>query len=136
MKVMVTTPREVNIKYLQVEAGVRYWEDATVNGVEDVDGTRIPCRKGDMWCPYILIDTGKISNWPQGVVADIHYKVCDAGSYWLFDENHEDVAAIEEDYVPKIMCPEEDGHGDYIIMKVNCDGFIENWKPTLDGFDI
>jgi hypothetical protein len=25
-------------KYLIVEAGVRYWEDATVNGVEDKDG--------------------------------------------------------------------------------------------------
>lgn len=30
---------------LKVEAGVRYWEDATVNGIEDVDGALIPCKK-------------------------------------------------------------------------------------------
>jgi hypothetical protein len=37
--------------YIEVSAGVRYWEDATVNGTEDADGTLIPARKGDTWAP-------------------------------------------------------------------------------------
>ena len=62
---------------LRVSAGVRYWEDASVNGVEDTDGTLIPFRKGDLWCPIIDLETGQIYDWPAGANAYIHYKVCD-----------------------------------------------------------
>ena len=34
--------------YLEVEAEVRYWEDATVNGQEDEAGTLIPFKFGSM----------------------------------------------------------------------------------------
>jgi len=44
------------------------------------------------------------------------------------------VLSIENDYVPEIMCPKENGYGDYIIMIVDENGKIENWKQTLDGF--
>jgi len=67
--------------YLIVEAGVRYWEDATVNGISDVGGTLIPFRDGDIWAPVSKIDDGRITNWPAETTADIHYKVCDAGRY-------------------------------------------------------
>ena len=33
--------------YIEVSAGVRYWEDATINGATDTDGTLTPMRKGD-----------------------------------------------------------------------------------------
>lgn len=134
MKAIIKVEKEVVIKTLQVEADVRYWEDATVNGVEDSDGTLIPCRKDKSWCPIIDIDSGKILNWKQGAEADIHYKVCDAGSYFLKDENGETLLSIENDYVPSILCPDDSGYGDYIIMKVQKDGQISNWNPTLDGF--
>ena len=67
-----------NAKFIEVEAGVRYWEDASINGVEDTDG-KVPFRKGDAWCPVIELQTGQVQNWPVGVEANIHYKVCDAG---------------------------------------------------------
>ena len=38
-----------NVKTIEVNAGVRYWEDAIVNGVEDSEGDLIPCREGDLW---------------------------------------------------------------------------------------
>ena len=38
----VATTTRVPVKYLRAECGVRYWEDATVNGVEDTDGKLIP----------------------------------------------------------------------------------------------
>lgn len=47
MKITIKVEKEVEIKTLEVRAGVRYWEDATVNGNEDSEGELIPCREGD-----------------------------------------------------------------------------------------
>ena len=52
--------------YIEVEAEVRYWEDATVNGQEDTTGTLMPFRFGDKWCPTIRLEDGWIVNWPEG----------------------------------------------------------------------
>lgn len=70
MKAKIKIEKEVELKTLSVKAGVRYWEDAEVNGVEDTDGTLIPCRNGDDWCPEIDIETGRILNWEQGKTAN------------------------------------------------------------------
>ena len=59
------------VKYLKVEAVVRYWEDAEVNGVQDKDGSLVPCRDGRFWSPTIDLVTGTIENWPVGITADI-----------------------------------------------------------------
>lgn len=135
MKVKIKKEIEVEIKTLHIRAGVRYWEDATVDGTEDNDGKLIPCRviDEDDWLPVIEIETGKIINWKQGVTADIHYKVCDDGDYYLLDENEEEVLHLNG-YVPKTLCPEENGYGDYIIMKVDSEGLINNWKFNLSDF--
>lgn len=133
MKAKIKVEKEVEIKQLQVDAGVRYWEDATVNGQEDENGDLIPCREGDAWKPVIDIDSGKILNWKQGVEADIHYKVCDDGIYRLVDDEGNTVLS-KGGYVPKIMSPEENGYGDYIIMKVDSEGQIANWRTTIDDF--
>jgi hypothetical protein len=61
MKAKFTVTKEFDVEYLFVEAGVRYWEDGVINGVEDKDGN-IPCRDGDCWKPLININTGKIIN--------------------------------------------------------------------------
>lgn len=134
MKTTIKVEKEVELKTLAVKAGVRYWEDAKVDGVKDVDGSLIPCRQGDLWCPIIDINSGFITNWKQGVKAEVHYKVCDAGSYFLQDAEGNNVLSIEENYVPDIMCPKESGWGDYIIMDIDENGQIANWKVTLDGF--
>lgn len=124
---------------LVVEAGVRYWEDATVNGQEDTEGTLIPCRSGELWKPLIELATGKIRDWPKGTTADIHYKICDAGQYWLADEAGNKLAKWDGDYVPDhILAIGDSGYGDYIIMKVNADGIIEGWhQPDIreDGWE-
>jgi hypothetical protein len=136
MKVSVLKKVDVDIKTLHVEAGVRYWEDSTVNGDQDSEeGELIPCKDGDLWKPIIELETGKILNWEQGKVADIHYKVCDAGCYYLKDSECETVLSIEDDYVPSILCPEENGYGDYIIMKVDENGQIANWKVDISDFE-
>lgn len=135
MKVTVKIEKEVEIKTLEAKAGVRYWEDSTVNGVDDnYNGDLIPCRVGDYWCPVIDIDSGVILNWSKGVKAEVHYKVCDDGSYYLKDVDGNVALSIENDYVPSILCPKENGFGDYIIMDVDEDGKIENWKADIKDF--
>lgn len=129
MKITLKVEKEFDAKFLQVEAGVRYWEDASVDGIDDEEGNLIPCRVNDRWCPLIAIDTGFISNWERGKSAEIHYKVCDDGKYTLLDGNNEMIKTLE-DYVISDLTDDSD----YIILSVNEDGFIENWKPTLEDF--
>ena len=120
--------------YIEVEAEVRYWEDATVNGQKDTTGTLMPFRFGDKWCLTIRLEDGWIVNWPDGTAADIHYKVCDQGEYWLAAEDSR-VAKWRSHYVPDaFLCHGDTGYGDYIIFKVGADGKIEGWKrPDIDA---
>lgn len=135
MKVTILKKVEVEAKTLHVRAGVRYWEDASVNGVEDINGDLIPCRIEDEedWFPVIDIDSGVITNWEQGKSADIHYKVCDCGDYYLLDEKDNEIVHFNG-YVPKTLSPVGSGYGDYIIMKVDTNGLIANWKFDINDF--
>ena len=123
-------------RFIEVDAGVRYWEDASLNGAEDTEG-KVPLRNGDAWQPTIELATGRVLDWPTGVEADIHYKVCDAGQYWLLDEDRKRIAKWADYYVPNdILCVGDNGYGDYIIFKVAGDGVICNWRaPRLDSED-
>jgi len=120
--------------YIEVRAEVRYWEDALVNGVEDVNGTLIPFRELDLWTPVIRLVDGLVINWPDGMIADIHYKVCDQGEYWLQNVGGRRLSKWRGDYVPdKFLCHDDEGYGDYIIFKVGGDGFIINYRaPEID----
>lgn len=133
MKIELTVKKEFEVKYLHADCGVRYWEDASVNGVEDENGDLIPCKEEDRWKPLIDLETGKILNWEQGKTADTHYKVCDDGVYTLLDENKEAIKEIDG-YVPSVMCPEENGYGDYVIMEIDENGQIANWEADLSDF--
>ena len=136
MKFITREEHEVEVTHLLVQAGVRYWEDSDVNGEkDDEDGTLIPLKKGSCWCPKIDLETGVIEDWPKGTTASIHYKVCDAGCYYLLDAEGNTVASLEQEYVPKMMCPKSPGYGDYIIMDIDEDGKIDNWTANLDEFE-
>ena len=81
----------------------------------------------------IDLASGRIHDWPEGTTADVHYKVCDAGQYWLADEAIHKVAQWDGYYVPGHLRVGGDGYGDYIILKVDGAGMIEGWtKPTID----
>jgi hypothetical protein len=140
----IKSTTSIPVKYLRARCGVRYWEDGTVNGEEDADGSRIPCREGTAadndklgggnWRPTIDLDTGRIEGWPEGTTASIHYKVCDDGDYELLDAERKVVRAIDG-YVPTIMCPEGNGYGDYVIMEIAGDGAIAKWVADLSDFE-
>lgn len=131
MKVEINLKKEFEVKYLAVSANVRYWEDAIINGESSECGEFVPFKQGDMWIPVIDIDTGEVTEWPKGAVGDFHFKVCDAGEYSLYTEEFEKIASIDG-YVPDGLCHGGQGYGDYIIFKVNQDGFIEGYRNNIN----
>lgn len=139
---------ELDVCKMKVDAGVRYWQDSKIDGVRDNDCEEegsspiMPCSeyvgeknsylRGEnwRWKPIINIDEGKIENWCVGKTADIHYKVCDDFICNVLDCNG-DVVCEYYNYVPRIMCPAGNGYGDYIIMHIDENGFIEGWNKEL-----
>lgn len=134
MKVKIKVEKEFDLKLLVVKAKPRYWEDARVNGVEDTEGSLIPCRDGDLWSPHIDIDSGVIVNWNKGTTAEIHYKACDLCGYEILDAEGNVVLSAEDGYVPDTLCPERNGWGDYISMNIDSDGKIQGWKFDIEDF--
>lgn len=131
MKVQAQIIRDYDVAAIKVSAAVRYWEDGKVGESEDSDGTLMPLRNGDLWEPTIDLDTGRIRDWPEGVEADVHYKVCDAGVYTLLDAEGRTLAT-RDGYVPDLLSPCESGYGDYIIMEIGADGVIADWDAEID----
>ena len=134
MKVQAQITQDFEVVAIRISAQVRYWEDGRVGGSDDVDGTLIPLRNGDCWEPSIDLDTGRIRNWPSGVKADVHYKVCDAGVYTLLDAAGK-ALATRDGYVPELLSPGCSGCGDYIIMDIGPDGVISDWRADIDVDD-
>jgi len=135
MKAKIKIEKEVEIKTLLVDAGVRYWEDGSINGVDDLHGDLIPCKEMDRWKLNIDIDSGIITNWKKGVTADVHYKVCDDGIYHLLDSEGNTVLT-KDGYVPNILDLYRESYGDYIVVKIDENGKIENWNnnPNIEDF--
>ena len=118
-----------------MNAGVRYWEDGQVNGsADDEDAPAMPFASNlERWRPLIELETGRIIDWPEGVTASVHYKVCDDGHYSLLDAAQNTIIT-HDGYVPPIMYPGGNGYGDYIIMDIGPDGVIANWRVDLERF--
>jgi hypothetical protein len=129
MKRVITVMKEVDIRKVKVSVAVRYDEEDIPND--------FPMRSGNMWNATIDIETGKIFDWPQGQSGNLYMKVCDEGSYYLLDENDEEVLSIEGDYVPNGLIPGT--YGDYIDLKIDSTGTITNWysesKISIEDFE-
>jgi hypothetical protein len=83
----VTITQE-EIQYVLVEAYVRYWEDASFNGVDDTeDGELNPFNKNGVFKIRINVDTGEIDKWPENTTASFYYKVCDQCNVMFLDKD-------------------------------------------------
>lgn len=117
-----------------VKAEVRYWEDGSIskdgkNYVEDVT-KEMPCIDGVDWSPIIENETGIIQNWEKGIFAKLYYKVCDQCTIALDAPEN---TIQESDYVPDWLSIEDEGFGDYIMLNIDGDGKINNWKPIKEN---
>ena len=145
------------VRYLLVDAGVRYYEDATVDGEDDISVydayekgdkenafPKMPCvekikeRPTDnihtnhlRWRPIIDIKEGVITNWRKGVTAHAYYKICDDGTYSLLDAEKKVLYEVDS-YVPSILAIEDSGFGDYVDMVIDENGKIKDWSCNED----
>ena len=60
-------------------------------------------------------------------------KVCDQGSYTLYDGNDIEIASIDENYVPNSLLP--GSYGGYLHLVIDENGVITNWKSNADFDD-
>lgn len=58
MEIEITQPRLVDVRYIKVDAGVRYWQDTTVNGERDIDF----CESKGVGTPKIPFAV-KVKDW-------------------------------------------------------------------------
>lgn len=119
-----------NCRYLIVDAEPRYLEDGQVDGKQDNEANpQMPFIVWDkgayFWRVTIDLLGGRILNWPHGITAAIHYKVCDQGEYWLSVDGETKNFKYASSYVPStFLCHGTSGHGDYIVMSVDHNGRI------------
>lgn len=133
MCLTVKAKRKINVKEIELRISNVSWEDSIVNDeYDDAFEPKIPCfdKQDRTWKPIIDLETGRIENWEKGVTAEINYKVVDSGKYFLVLENGKKVPFNEDGYVPIFLALEDVGYGDYIIINVNEEGFINKWRTS------
>ena len=122
MELEIQITKKVEVKKLRVNVAVRYDEEDMPNDY--------PFRCGSNWDVLIDVDSGQIQDWPEGVEPlSFDMKVCDCGNYTLLDADGNSVMSIDQSYVPNKLVPGE--WGDYIALKINEVGMIENWPGDL-----
>lgn len=124
-----------DVKTIRLDSYVRYWEDAIVNGEYENDETpRIPCAKEKHWIIDIDAATGNIENWKKGLTGSVFYKTCDENAVTLYDKEG-NILCEYEGYVPECFSIDDKGFGDYIMMTIDENGKIKNWKFTESDLD-
>lgn len=135
---------------LKVSAGIRYLEDATVNGQQDISyelqkagqAPAMPLcvrRPGSNHCPTDLWlweleidpDTGTVANWPAGTTAHVHYKVCDECGIEYFRDGIkvcDNESGKCHGYVPRFLHYSSCYDSDYIVIDIGPDGRIKCWS--------
>ena len=128
-----------DVFYLKLNAYVRYWEDSEVNGEDDYsrkdleDGKKLKMpfasKDGEYWQPLIDVKRLRIADWPEGMTADIQYKVCDECDFSCLGKDMNKLCRyMPENYVPKFLQYYDDfKDGDYIVMKVGEDGSLQDF---------
>ena len=92
---------------------------------------RVTSETRQDWCPVIDVNEGKVLDWTPGFVLVTQFKVCDQGIYVYSnqDETEQIVSTdCDEYYVPNWLDNDGDGYGDYLQIRINGDGTIENWE--------
>ena len=150
----ITIIEPSDVKYLRIDVGPRYWEDASIKFDEkwedDIDyleqkkgeNPKMPFAVKDesktyveyRWQITIDLENVKVLDWPMGVEARVFYKGCDDGTYYLLDGD-KNVLKEVHCYVPDMLSYIDDGYGDYIDMKIDGDGNLVGFpKKDMDNY--
>ena len=152
----ITIIEPSDVKYLRIDVGPRYWEDASIkfedkweddieyDEQEKGEKPKMPFAVKDesktytkyRWQITIDLENAKVLDWPQGVEARVFYKVCDDGTYYLLDAD-KNVLKEVNCYVPDILAyiDVDDSFGDYIDMKIDGNGNLAGYlKENTDKY--
>lgn len=103
--------------------------------IDELYENEYPLVSKGIWSGIINLKTHKLLNWkPEYGSLYLQAKVCDSGTYFLLDKDKKTICKIA-DYVPNGLIPEVDDCGDYIRLRINEDGTIENWFEEPDFSD-
>jgi hypothetical protein len=122
MNLEIKIRKTVPVKFLKIQAPVRYGDDDMPYDA--------PMRHGGQWFAIVDLATQTIVNWPTDQTLSFDMKVCDQGTYILFDTNLVEVARIDQDYVPNALLP--GAYGDYLKLKIDANGKITNWLENAN----
>jgi len=117
------------LKEVEIEVATLLMRLPVYYGVEDIPNDT-PGRNGGVLELEVNVDTGRIIGWPQGRELNVYMKVVDGGIYILYDTKGEELARVEQYYVPHGLVPGE--NGDYVDLKINGWGVITNWPNASD----
>lgn len=70
----------------------------------------------------IEVDTGKVMSWQGDEPVVIHDNICNNGIYTLFDKCGDEVARLDNYYIPHDLIPGK--RGEYIHIDISADGVI------------
>jgi hypothetical protein len=126
MRVTVMRPVEVDVRTARLVLPLRYPGEVRPENAPDFPGRVEPAHGRWAALEYTIdVDTGRIRDWPQGREAKLHLKVCDEGSYFLYDAAGDPVYTLAGDYVPGWVPGE---WGDYVELDIDAAGVITNWR--------
>ena len=96
---------------------------------------KYPLVAKGMWSGIINLKTHQLLNWKlEYGTLYLQAKICDSGTYFLLDRGKRVICKIAG-YGPKSLVPDSDDCGDYIRLRINSDGTIENWPENPDYSD-
>lgn len=96
---------------------------------------KYPLVAKGMWSGIINLKTHQLLNWKlEYGTLYLQAKICDSGTYFLLDKDKKVIYKIAG-YVPNSLVPDSDDCGDYIRLRINSDGTIENWPENPDYSD-
>ena len=113
------------------------FDDGVMNELERDENFRPPMLDDSTLLLVFMIDMKerRMVNWDYGEYLRVWAKVCDSGTYSLYDENYSPLWQIKG-YVPnKLVPPHEHGWGDYLELCISSDGKVLNWPTNLDFSD-
>ena len=81
----------------------------------------------------IEVDTGKVMSWQGDEPVVIHDNICNNGIYTLFDKCGDEVARLDNYYIPHDLIPGK--RGEYIHIDISADGVITNWPDVPNVYE-
>ena len=81
----------------------------------------------------IEVDTGKVISWQGNEPVSIYDKIIKNGVYTLFDKCGDEVARLDNYYIPHDLIPGK--RGEYIHIDISADGVITNWPDVPNVYE-